>query len=70
MTTTTREQLQALLDIAGIAPSPEEVDELVTAFPETRARAERLWAVDLGDIPPALVFRAAGVAGPEEATGA
>ena len=65
---TTRAQVQALLDIAGIEPSAEEVDELVTSFPDLRARAERLWAVDLADIPPALVFRAAEANGPQEAT--
>lgn len=68
--TTTREQVTALLDIAGIAPSASELDELITTFPEVRARAERLWAVDLGDTAPALVYQAAGVTGPEEGTDA
>ena len=55
-----------LLELSGIAPSDEEIDELVKGFPETRARVERLWALDLVDVPPATVFRAAEATGPEE----
>lgn len=64
--TTTAEQVQVLLDLAGISPSRAELDQLVEAFPATRARLEHLWSLELGDTPPSLVFRAAGAAGPVE----
>jgi hypothetical protein len=62
--TTTAEQVHALLDLAGITPTASEVDELVAYFPDMRAKVERLWAVDLGDTAPSLVFRAAESTGP------
>lgn len=64
--TTTREQVEVLLDLAGISPRPEELEGLVDGFPAMRAQIERLWAVELGDTPPSLVFRAAEPTGPEE----
>lgn len=64
--TTTAEQVQVLLDLAGIAPSPAEVEQLIESFPTSRARLERLWSLDLGDTPPSLVFRAAEAFGPAE----
>ena len=60
---TTIEQVGVLLDLAGIVPSESELRELVASFPELRARAERLWALDLADAAPALVFRAGEVTG-------
>jgi hypothetical protein len=62
--TTTAEQVGVLLELAGIAPSPQELERLTEMFPEMRASIERLWALDLGDIAPSLVFRAAEYAGP------
>jgi hypothetical protein len=58
VTTIARQQVETLLGLAGIAPSPEEVDLLVASFPDQRARLERLWTVDVGETPPSLVFRA------------
>ena len=64
--TTTAEQVKVLLDLAGIAPSPAELEQFVEAFPATKARLEHLWSLDLGDTPPSLVFRAAEAWGPAE----
>jgi len=64
--TTTAEQVQVLLDLAGISPSPPEFDQLVETFPATKAKLEHLWSLDVGDTPPSLVFRAAEIAGPAE----
>lgn len=66
--TTTNEQVQGLLDLAGISPSPAELEQLSAQFPAMRASIERLWAVDLGDTAPSLVFRAAEGVGPAEVT--
>jgi hypothetical protein len=63
---TTSDQVRALLEIAGIQPSDSEIEALVASFPTTRAGIERLWAVDLGDAAPALVFRAGEISGSEE----
>lgn len=64
--TTTEEQVRVLLDLAGITPTPAEVAQLVGEFPGLRARIEGLWALDLGDAAPAMVFRAAESTGPME----
>jgi len=64
--TSTAEQVQVLLDIAGITPSAAEVEQLHATYPDIRARIERLWALDLGDAQPSLVFRAAETFGPKE----
>jgi hypothetical protein len=65
--TSTAEQLQALLDIAGITPTDAEIAQLNTAYPDMRAQMERLWALDLEGAQPSLVFRAAEITGPKEA---
>lgn len=57
--TTSVDQVRALLDVAGLAPSHAELDALVESFAGLRAQIEALWAVDVGDSAPALVFRAA-----------
>lgn len=64
--TSTAEQVKVLLDLAGIDPSPAEVEQLVDTFPETRAKLEHLWSLDLADTPPSMVFRAAEAFGPAE----
>lgn len=64
--TSTTEQVQVLLELAGITPSDEEVAQLVAGFPALRSQVERLWRADLGESAPALVFLAAGAAGPAE----
>jgi Asp-tRNA(Asn)/Glu-tRNA(Gln) amidotransferase C subunit len=64
--TTTIEQVQGLLGLAGISPAPTELDQLAAQFPAMRASIERLWALDLGDTAPSLVFRAAEATGPAE----
>ena len=66
MTTTTTEHVRALLDLAGVVPSDDEVATMIDAFPEMQRRIERLWSLDLGESVPALVFRAAEAAGPAE----
>lgn len=63
---TTAEQVQVLLELAGITPTPGELDQLVQTFPDTKARLEHLWSLDLGDTPPSMVFRAAEAYGPAE----
>lgn len=64
--TTTNEQVQVLLDLAGITPYPDELEQLTAGYPDMRAQVERLWDVEMGDTPPALVFRAGEPTGPEE----
>lgn len=62
----TQEQVRVLLDLAGIEPTPAEFEQMVVGFPDVRTRVERLWALDLGDAAPAMVFRAAESFGPAE----
>lgn len=64
--TTTETQVSVLLELAGITPSPAELQQLVAEFPGLRARVERLWATDLGYVAPAMVFRAAESTGAAE----
>lgn len=64
---TPTEQVRVLLDLAGLSPSPGELDVLVADFPRLRASVERLWSLDLGDTPPSLVFRAGEAVGVGEA---
>ena len=64
--TTTEEQVRVLLDLAGITPTPAEVAQLVASSPACAPRIEGLWALDLGDAAPAMVFRAAEATGPME----
>lgn len=66
MTTTTDQQVQVLLDLAGITPTAEELEALVGQFPKLRATIEGLWALDLDRVQPAMVFRAAEPQGPQE----
>lgn len=61
--TTTDDQVRVLLELAGLSPTADEFDQLVDQFPGLRSRVERLWALDLGDVAPALVFRAAEAVG-------
>ncbi len=63
---TTDQQVQVLLDLAGITPSPEEFDTLVGQFPKLRASIEALWALDLDGAQPSMVFRASESTGPQE----
>ena len=63
-------QVQVLLDLAGITPPPDEVDQLIASFPQMRASLEKMWALDLGDTAPSLVFRAAEATGPAGGTDA
>jgi hypothetical protein len=63
---TSTAHVRALLEMAGVEPTEEEVTTLVDAFPDLRMRIERLWAADLGESEPALVFRAAETYGPPE----
>jgi hypothetical protein len=44
-TPTDREIVTALLAMNGISPTPEEVDQLVTAYPHNRAGVEALYAM-------------------------
>ncbi len=67
MTTTTDQQVQVLLHLAGITPSPDELATLSGQFPKLRARMEALWALDLTGAQPSMVFRAAESCGPQEA---
>lgn len=62
--TSTTEQVQVLLDLAGISPSPSEIDQLEKQFTDMRARIEHLWTIDVGDAAPSMVLRAGEVTGP------
>lgn len=62
------EQVEVLLEIAGITPRPDEIEQLATTYAQMRADIEHLWSLDLGDTPPALVFRAAEASDPQEVT--
>jgi hypothetical protein len=66
MAITTTDQVRALLDLAGVVPSDAELADLITGYPDMKASIDRLWALDLGESVPALVFDAAGTYGPEE----
>lgn len=68
MTTTIDQQVQVLLDLAGITPTADELETLVGQFPKLRASVEALWALDLDGAQPSMVFRAAEAHGPQEAT--
>lgn len=68
--TTTAEQVHVLLDLAGISPAQAEIDQLIEMFPDMRASLERMWALELGDTAPSLVFRAGEATGPSGADGA
>jgi hypothetical protein len=49
--------VRMLLDVAGLAPSEEEIAALVASYPEHRARVEALYAVDAARYEsPALIF--------------
>lgn len=63
---TTETQVSVLLELAGITPTPTELAQLVDEFPDLKARVERLWALDLGYVAPAMVFRAAESTGAAE----
>lgn len=65
-TITNSDHVHALLDLAGVVPTDAEVANIIEAFPTMQAQVDRLWAVDLGESVPALVFRAAETAGPAE----
>jgi hypothetical protein len=44
-TPTDREIVTALLAMNGISPTPEEVDQLVAAYPQTRLGVEALYTM-------------------------
>lgn len=50
--------VRTVLDAAGIQPSDAEVDVLASVWQDIHARIERLWQIDIGEDPPAAVFRA------------
>ncbi len=51
--------VRALLDAAGVSPSPEELHALITAYPSVRAAAAGLHALAAElDEEPAVIFRA------------
>lgn len=62
----TEVQVSVLLELAGITPTPAELEQLVADFPALKAQVERLWALDLGYTAPSMVFRAAEYAGAME----
>jgi hypothetical protein len=64
--TTATDQVQVLLELAGITPTDEELAALVAQFPDVRVQIERMWAADLGESAPALVLLADGITGPGE----
>lgn len=54
-----REQLNAALELAGVAPPPEDLEALEATFRSHRERAALLFAVEAARYEePALVYRA------------
>lgn len=50
--------VQALLQAAGLAPSPEEVERLGELYRPIRRQLALIHAADVGSVDPACVFRA------------
>jgi hypothetical protein len=59
MTVDSETAVRALLDAAGVSPSPEELAALIAAYPSVRERADALHALARQfDEEPAVLFRA------------
>lgn len=54
---TTREQLRAALQAAGIEATEERLDALLSSYEGMLSGAARLRALDLGEMEPAFIFR-------------
>lgn len=55
----------ALLRALGLDLPPDRLQAAVAAFTAIRAELDRLHAIDLGDTPPAVVFRPIEAPGPD-----